>query len=172
MWAPSLGVVLLSGCAAVVDGPLQSAWYFHTAPPDSEGKTRPTEIQIGLLNRSSQVIHVDQVLLNTNAEDDKRTWKLDWGQTPRPLDLEPGKLTILSTNKFSRQTDDKGMKFSELCLVPVSVHITVSASSRPSLEKSHGRAIFDDNGNVSVLLSGRMPTSLPYAWDSCTLKKE
>jgi hypothetical protein len=126
----------LCGCASPKSA-FKSSWYFV-----EEGSSG--EPYVAILNQSTEIIHVDHMILNPIGDRPQHGWVLNGIDRV----LEPGQLLLRPASAFIRERSGKGVEKWEGCRIPVSVVVVV----RP------------DNRLIHAEATGAMPSSIPVSW--------
>lgn len=136
-------IFLLSGCASQ-RSPFQATWYLV----DEGAVSGPPKLEmyLAILNRSSELLKVNGVVLNA-AEDSRQTgWQLNFSSG---RELEPGEILFRPVTDFTRTKPGSTETVVWKCRIPVAVTVLLEPDRR-----------------VHADTIGTMPSSVPEGWQS------
>jgi hypothetical protein len=144
----------LLGCCSKSVPLLQATWYLQERPSE----LKPT-LYIAVLNRSSEEQKISNLILNRTGHDLSKGWQwhsLDNNVDPavpsptwQPAILQPGELLVVEVNKFKMGNSVEGKPWPK-CMLPMDIVV-----------------LFSGNGSTNLDVSGKMPSALPFGWESC-----
>jgi hypothetical protein len=178
-------VLWLGACGVLPTAPLQAAWYLqysdkaNTRPDASKATdsvTQEARLFVTLLNRGTRNIEVKDVILNRSEGENTVDLRLKAHDKTLPsaengkLVLQPGRLTVIPLSDFKWALKDSNGNRTETgqnghkCILPVEVAV-VPVVEQHWLDEWVSRLQGEPDGLIRADLVGRLPSSLPEAWD-------
>jgi len=146
--ALALAFLLMGGCGTPRSS-FQATWFMT-----DESRTGDSKMFVTILNQSTDVHRIQEVILNREGTNNLTGWKLKTDLAAHKVQLEPGKVFVRSIVDFEKSRhEESGGQNEWRCRLPVSV-VILTGKDRESLVEFQAELV------------GRMPSALPKEWEA------